>query len=112
MEHVDGVGEDNSFIRVEQTVEPRPASNNININTVTLKKTKIISEQAFQTRSYVLRIFLVAIFNLIANNNILTTDNNIWTCRIELLSAANNSRPTFKVVLLTSSPFSTPPESR
>ena len=110
MEHVDGVGEDNSFIRVEQTVEPRPASNNININTVTLKKTKIISEQAFQTRSYVLRIFLVAIFNLIANNNILTTDNNIWTCK--LLSAANNSRPTFKVVLLTSSPFSTLPESR
>ena len=30
VEHVDGVGEDNSFIRVEQTVEPRPASNNIN----------------------------------------------------------------------------------
>ena len=33
VEHVDGVGEDYSFVSVEQTVEPRPATN---INTVTL----------------------------------------------------------------------------
>ena len=56
MEHVDGVGEDNSFIRVEQTVEPRPSNTNINNNT--LKKTQIISGQALRTRSCVLPIFL------------------------------------------------------
>ena len=39
VEHVDCVGEDYSFIRVEQAVEPRPT----NINTVTLKKKQLIT---------------------------------------------------------------------